>query len=167
MHTLALHNHVFCHHGLIARYMKVKKLITAISLLCLATACAPMSAYESVNSPELIRAAESAQSYRDHHALTTRFENLARDMHTKTKEQKQLLEHYQDKSYLYGRQAQDRQAHTWALIRKYEQAERTSLAKAASHRQIAAELERRNYSSSEHDIRAASARFTQATGRSE
>ena len=130
-------------------------------------ACAPMSPYESVNSPELIKAARSAQSYRDHHALTTRFENLARDMQARAEEQKRMLEHYQEKSYLYGRQAQDKQAHTWALIRKYEQAERTSLAKAASHRQIATELERRNYGSSDQDIRPASTRVTHAAGRSE
>jgi hypothetical protein len=58
-------------------------------------------------------------------------------------EQQKLLNHYQEKSYLYGRQAQDRQSHTWALMVKYEQAAKTSLSKAALHRQIAAELRQR------------------------
>ena len=59
-------------------------------------------------------------------------------------EQQKLLEHYQEKSYFYGRQAQDRQSHTWALMIKYEQAAKASLSKAAFHRQAAAELRHRN-----------------------
>lgn len=149
-------------------HMQGKKLITALSILFLATACAPMSPYESVNSPELVKAAESAHTFRDHYTLTTRFETLARDMHARAEKQKQLLKHYEEKSYLYGRQAQDRQAHTWALIRKYEQAEKTSLVKAASHRQIAAELAQKNYGSSDlHKTRATPVHFTDAAGKSE
>ena len=70
------------------------------------------------------------------------FENLAAEMRIKAEEQRKLLQHYQEKSYLYGRQAQDQQSHTWALMHRYEQAAKTSLGKAASHRRLAATLER-------------------------
>ncbi len=61
-------------------------------------------------------------------------------MQAKAKELKLLLEHYEDKSYLYGKKAQDLQAHTEALVRKYENAAKTDAAEAASHRQIASKL---------------------------
>ena len=52
-------------------------------------------------------------------------------MQTKVKEQKELLEQYQDKSYLYGRQAQDLQSHTAGLVRNYEQTATTNIQEAA------------------------------------
>ena len=57
-------------------------------------------------------------------------------MRAKMHEQQQLLEHYEDKSYLYGRQAQDLQAHTDALARKYAQAIKTNAQEAMLHYQI-------------------------------
>lgn len=107
-----------------------------------------MSPYEIVDSPALRKTVESARTRDDHEALTRHFETLAGEMRRKAEEQRQLLQHYEEKSYLYGRQAQDRQSHTWALMRRYEQAAKTSQSNAASHRQIAAELERNNYRSS-------------------
>ena len=62
-------------------------------------------------------------------------------MQAKVKEQKELLEQYQDKSYLYGRQAQDLQSHTEALVRNYEQAATANIQEAALHRQMASKLE--------------------------
>lgn len=70
------------------------------------------------------------------------FENLAEEMQIRTEEQRKLLQHYQERGYLYGRQAQDRKSHTWALMMRYEKAMKTSLSKAAVHRQIAAKLGR-------------------------
>ena len=54
--------------------------------------------------------------------------------------QKQLLEHYEDKSYLYGRQAQDLQSRTTALVRHYEKTVKTHIQEAALHRQMASKL---------------------------
>jgi hypothetical protein len=107
----------------------------------LLAACAPMSAYEVVNSPAVLQRVENARTRADHAALSTYFENLAAEMRIKAEEQRQLLQHFQEKSYLYGRQAQDRKSHTWALMHRYEQAAKTSLGKAASHRRLAAGLE--------------------------
>ncbi|BCT67778.1 hypothetical protein NNRS527_01366 [Nitrosospira sp. NRS527] len=111
-----------------------------ISTFGLLVACAPMSRYEAVKSPAILKAVQNARTYGDHNALAKRFENLAKEMRMKAEEQKRLLEHYQEKSYLYGRQAQDRKSHTWALMHRYEQAAKTSLSKAAAHRQMAAKL---------------------------
>jgi hypothetical protein len=127
--------------------MKTKRFAAIISMTGLLISCAPMSPYEAINSPVLRKAIQNARTRSDHYALTGYFENLAQEMKAKAEEQRKLLEHYQEKSYLYGRQAQDRQSHTWALLRKYEQAAETSLAEAASHRRIAAELTRKNYAS--------------------
>ena len=128
-----------------AALMKTEKFVAIIFMFGLLVSCAPMSPYEAINSPVLRKAVQSARTRSDHYALTGYFENLAQEMQAKAEEQRKLLEHYQAKSYLYGRQAQDQQSHTWALMRRYEQAAEKSLAEAASHRQIAAELARENY----------------------
>lgn len=104
-----------------------------------------MSPYEAVNSPALLKTVEEARTYKDHYALTKQFENLAEEMCARANKQRKLLDHYQEKSYLYGRLAQDQQSHTWALMQRYEQAAKASLGKAALHRQIAARLEQEGY----------------------
>ncbi|MEP6605821.1 MAG: hypothetical protein ABJA60_06845 [Nitrosospira sp.] len=109
-------------------------------MLGLLVSCAPMSPYEAIKSPVLRKAAQSARTRSDHDALTIYFEMLALDMQARAEEQRKLLEHYQAKSYLYGRQAQDQQSHTWALMHKYEQAVEESLTEAAFHRRKAAEV---------------------------
>ncbi len=78
----------------------------------------------------------------------TYYEEMALNLSIKAKEQEQLLEHYEEKSYLYGKRAQDLQAHTWALIRKYKRACAENLKIAADHRRISLELEKNsNFSS--------------------
>ncbi|HEX7234436.1 MAG TPA: hypothetical protein VF243_04125 [Nitrosospira sp.] len=66
--------------------------------------------------------------------------DTAKEMQVKADEQKRLLEHYEDKSYLYGRRAQDLQSHTHALIRNYEKAVAENMRAAAFHRQMASKL---------------------------
>jgi tRNA U54 and U55 pseudouridine synthase Pus10 len=75
-----------------------------------------------------------------HDALSKYFENAAREMREKAKEQKQLLDHYESKSYLYGRQSQDLKSHTETMVRKYEDRAEENIKEAAAHRQIAREL---------------------------
>ena len=62
-------------------------------------------------------------------------------MKAKLEEQKELLAHYEDKSYLYGRQAQDLQSHTEALVRDYEETVSADIREASLHRQMASKLE--------------------------
>ena len=69
-------------------------------------------------------------------------------MKAKAQEQNELLKHYEDKSYLYGRRAQDLQAHTDALIRHYEKGVKMNIKEAALHRQIASRPEEGNYAAS-------------------
>jgi len=113
------------------------KIFVIAATLGLMGACAPMSPYEAVDSPAVRKTVENARSPGDHAALVTYFENLAAEMRIKAEEQRQLLQHFQEKSYLYGRQAQDRQSHTWALMNRYERAAKASMGKAALHRRLA------------------------------
>ncbi|HET7060860.1 MAG TPA: hypothetical protein VFI43_01635 [Nitrosospira sp.] len=122
-----------------------KKFAGVLFMLGFLASCAPMSRYEAIDSPVLRQTVENARTREDHEALTRHFETLADEMRSKAEEQRKLLEHYEEKSYLYGRQAQDRQSHTWALMVKYEKAARASQVYAASHRIIAAKLEQGGY----------------------
>ena len=125
--------------------MTIRSFPAIVFMLVQLSSCAPMSPYEAVNSPALLKTVEEARTYKDHYALTKHFENLAEEMRARANEQRKLLDHYQEKSYLYGRLAQDQQSHTWALMQRYEQAAKASLGKAALHRQIAARLEQEGY----------------------
>ena len=140
--------------------MKTRRLLaiaSMVSMLGLLASCAPMSPYEAVNSPAVRKTVQNARTRSDHDALTRYFENLAKEMGARAEEQKKLLQHYQEKSYLYGRRAQDQQSHTWALMVRYEQAVKTSLSKAASHRAIAAKLEQEGNTASSHKTAKANA----------
>ena len=82
----------------------------------------------------------SAVAVDDYETKAKFHENAAREMQAKVQKQKELLEHYEDKSYLYGGNAQDLQGHTHALIREYEKAVKAHLKEAALHRQKAIQL---------------------------
>ena len=68
------------------------------------------------------KAAESARTYADHDRLAKQYESAAKELLVKAEEQKKLLQHYEEKSYLYGRQAQDNKSHTAALLSRYQRA---------------------------------------------
>ena len=76
----------------------------------------------------------------------------AKEMQTKAAEQKKLLEHYEEKGYLYGRQAQDLKSHTAALVRKYEETAEENLKEAALHRQMAAEMAKHEFATREDKV---------------
>ncbi|MDQ3184897.1 MAG: hypothetical protein M3Q16_00185 [Pseudomonadota bacterium] len=127
--------------------MKMKSIFTTLSLLGLLTSLSP-SAIATVENPDIQAAVRNAITRNDHEAVAKHYEDAARDLQAKVQEQKQLLEHYQDKSYLYGRQAQDLQSHTHALVREYEHAATENIKEAASHRQMALRLEETTRSTS-------------------
>ena len=95
----------------------------------------------------LIKSYEDGSS-KMHEAVAKHHEDIARELQVKIQEQKQLLEHYESKSYIYGRRAQDLQAQADALVRQYEEAALTSLKQAALHRQLALKLKENNGKSS-------------------
>ena len=123
--------------------MKTRTFFAVMSLGFLA-ACAQITPLEAVQNTNARKASQSARTRSDHDALTKYFENAAREMHAKAEEQKRLLEHYEEKSYLYGRQAQDLKSHTSALVRQYEETEKANIKEAAAHRQMAKEAVQRN-----------------------
>ncbi len=105
------------------------------------------TAAEPVETPQIRAAAQKAVTRSDHEAVAKFYEDAARQMQAKVKEQKELLEHYENKSYLYGRQAQDLQSHTYAQVRDYEQAVEVNIREASLHRQMASKLEKNHAAS--------------------
>ena len=81
-----------------------------------------------------------AEASKNHETLAKYYEDSAAEMRAKAQEHKLLLEQYEDKSYLYGKKAQDLQAHAAALLRKYEQSAEADAKKADTHRKIASRL---------------------------
>src|SRR5688500_13816222 len=140
--------------------MKTRTVFAVLSVLGLLASLSPCaSAVESFRTQTIAQNA-SAQSAREvekhyedelmkkHEMVAKYYEDEAKKMQEKTKELKVLLEHYEEKSYLYGKKAQDLQAHTEALVRKYEGAAKADAKEAASHRQIALRLKEKNYAGS-------------------
>lgn len=117
---------------------KIGKLFAALAITLLAS-CAQMGPLEAQNA-DIRKAAENARTYADHNRLAKQYESTAKELLVKAEEQKKLLQHYEEKSYLYGRQAQDHQSHTSALLNKYQQAAAETIKQAAVHHKIAAEL---------------------------
>lgn len=123
---------------------EIRRFVAVVSTLGLLASCAQTGALE-VQNDNTNRAAQDAGTFADHDSIAKRYENTARALLVKVEEQKKLLQHYEDKSYLYGRQGQDFQSHTVALLRKYEQATKKSTSQAASHHKMALEAVKRNY----------------------
>jgi hypothetical protein len=134
--------------------MKTKfgKLFAASSMVGLLASLSPSAtASQPVDAPEIHAAAQKAVTRSDHEAVAKFYEDAAKQMEAKVKEQKELLEHYEDKSYLYGRQAQDLQSHTYAQVRDYEQAVEVNIREASLHRQMASKLEENHTASVTRD----------------
>jgi transglutaminase/protease-like cytokinesis protein 3 len=122
--------------------MKTRTFFAALSIGLLAS-CAQISPHDAIQNTPVRKTTQNARTRNDHDALSKYFENEAREMQAKARKQKQLLEHYESKSYLYGRQAQDLRSHTEAMVRKYQDRAEEDIKAAALHRQIARELEKR------------------------
>ncbi|SEL34849.1 hypothetical protein [Nitrosovibrio tenuis] len=140
--------------------MKTRTFFAALSLGFLAS-CAQMSPLEAVQNPTIRKASQNARTRSDHDALTKYFENAASEMQAKAEEQRKLLEHYEEKSYLYGREAQDLISHTTALVRKYGETAQENRKEAAAHRQLAREQAQRNRAAHEDKMAGAALVETQ------
>jgi hypothetical protein len=119
--------------------MKTGKIVSSISLLSLLAVLSSPSFSFDVDS-----AVQNAATAHDHEVVAKYYQEVAKEMHAKQLKQKQLLDEYQNHSYLYGRQAQDLQAHTEALARKYEKEAQASMKEAELHHRIALQLEEQN-----------------------
>ncbi|PTR05017.1 hypothetical protein C8R32_1392 [Nitrosospira sp. Nsp5] len=120
------------------------KFIVVVSMLGLLASCAQMAPFEAQNA-DTRRVAENARTYFDHDTVARQYEITARELLAEVERQKKLLEHYEDKSYLYGKRAQDMRAHTWALLRRYEMAAEETVKRAALHQKISSELARNDH----------------------
>ena len=130
------------------------KLIAAVSMAgFLASASSFVMATEN---PAILAAAQKAVTSSDHVAVAKSLEAEAKQMQAKVQEQKELLEQYEDKAYLYGRRAQDLQSHTGALVREYEQIVNDDIREAAAHRQIASKLDETHAASGTQTLSAVS-----------
>jgi predicted ribosome quality control (RQC) complex YloA/Tae2 family protein len=132
--------------------MKTKfgNILAALSMMgVLASASPPVVAAQPIDTPEIRAAAQNAATRDEHESIAKYYENTTAQMQAKITEQKELLEQYENKSYLYGRQAQDLQSHTSALIRDYEKSVKASANLATLHRQMAARLNQ-NHAANTH-----------------
>lgn len=123
---------------------KTGKFVVVLSMLGLLASCAQMAPFE-VRNADTRKVAENARTYSDHDTVARQYEITAKALLTEVEKQKKLLEHYEDKSYLYGKRAQDMRSQTWALLRKYEMAAEETVKQAALHQKISSELARNDY----------------------
>src|SRR6185437_794508 len=124
-------------------------IFAVLSMVGLLASMSPLAiAAKLTDTPEIRAAVQNATTRGDHEAIAKYYENAATQMQAKVKEEKELLEQYENKSYLYGRQAQDLQSHTAALIRNHEQTVAADIQEAALHRQMASKLDE-NHAASE------------------
>jgi hypothetical protein len=120
--------------------MKIKTFFLALTMLGVLNCCA------QTNTASLV---SDIKTPNDHDAVVKHFEDVAKEMQVKQEEQEKLLEHYEAKSYLYGRQAQDLKSHCQALVRNYRQAAEEANANLANVRQ---EMAATHPSSANHTI---------------
>ena len=132
--------------------MKIDKIIATFSLLLMfmAAMSLPVQASAEVEGFDVDAASRNAVTRSDHEAVARYYDNAAIETQAKAHEQKRLLEQYENKSYLYGREAQDMLAHTYALARKYEkETQATNIREAALHRQMASQIEENDFTRSD------------------
>ncbi len=110
--------------------MKTKMLIPLLFCLGILAACAEMNPHPM----DMSQAVLNAETKADHEALAKHYDEEAEVMQLKVDEHKKLLEQYQSKAYLYGRQAEDLKAHCESLINAYEKAVEENRKMAEMHR---------------------------------
>ncbi|PTQ79659.1 hypothetical protein C8R21_12423 [Nitrosospira multiformis] len=103
---------------------------------------------QNSNAHEAVERYFEDELMKKHETVAKYYEDEARKSQEKVKELEMMLAHYEEKSYLYGKKAQDLQAHTEALVRKYKEAAKADTREAASHRQIALTLKEKNHPAS-------------------
>jgi hypothetical protein len=123
---------------------KIGKCSAILSMLGLLASCAQTNPLEAL-SADARKADGNAGTYGDHNRLAGQYQSMAKELRVKTEEQKKLLQHYEERSYLYGKQAQDRQSHTRALVRRYQRVADEAIRQAAFHQKMASELAKCDY----------------------
>jgi hypothetical protein len=119
--------------------MNLPRFAATLSLLAVFAAFSPFAG--AVEDLDIEAAVKSAKTRSDHETIAKYYEDTAKEARAKAEEQKSLLEEYESKGYLYGRNAEDMKARASAALRKYEKAAQASSKEAAAHRQTAAQLD--------------------------
>jgi hypothetical protein len=122
------------------------KFVAAAAVLGLLASCAQTGLLED-NDHTSMNTINTRPSG-DHDRIARQYENTARELFAKAGEHTKLLQHYEDKSYLYGRRGQDFQSQAVALERKYKLAAEKATAQAAFHNWMATERVQRDYAAS-------------------
>ncbi|SFW40160.1 hypothetical protein, partial [Nitrosovibrio sp. Nv17] len=104
--------------------------IAVAFMLGFLASCAQTGGFEA-HGVDLDRAAQHARTAADHDRLARQYRSSAEKLQAKVEEQRQLLSQYEEKSYIYGRRAQDLQSHTSALLHKYERAMEETIQQAS------------------------------------
>jgi len=110
-------------------------LLIVFGLLGFLTSCAQTNRIPK-DIPEAI---QRATTRCDHEALAKNYEDAAREMQSKVKEHKKMLESYGSITFKSGKEGLELQSHCESLINAYEQAVKANMDMANSHRAIAAE----------------------------
>lgn len=76
----------------------------------------------------------------DHEALAKYYEDVARELKSKLKKHKKMLESYESVTFQYGKEGLAMQSHCKTLIDLYEQAVTANMDMANSHRSMAADI---------------------------
>lgn len=119
--------------------VRIRNFAAALSLLGLLGGLGPAGTAVAGNG-EVRAGTQNIATRSDHEMVAKYYEDAAGEARAKLDEQKQLLEQYENRSYLYGRQAQDLQAQTDAMIRKLERTVDENIKQAALHRKLAQRL---------------------------
>ena len=135
---------------------EIRKFVAAVATMGLLASCAQTDFLEQ-QSDNTSSAAQNTQTLGDHDSIARRYENAAKELLVKAEERKKLLQHYEDKSHLYGRNGQDFQAQAVALARKYNLAAEKATAHAAFHRRMS-ELAKLDYTAGGVPLHQASTR---------
>ncbi|SEK62540.1 hypothetical protein [Nitrosovibrio tenuis] len=122
---------------------EIMKFVAAISMLGLLAACSENGAIEAKKDDASV-SVQNIRSFVDHDGLARRYENRARKLLEIAAEHEKRLQYYEDKSYLYGRQGQDSQAHAIALVQRYKLAAEKATESAFHHRMVS-QLAKRDY----------------------
>lgn len=119
--------------------MNLPRFAATLSLLAVFAAFSPFAG--AVEDLDIEAAVKSAKTRSDHETIAKYYEGAAKEARAKAEEQQSLLEEYESKGYLYGRNAEDMKSRASAALRKYEKAAQASSKEAALHRQTAAQLD--------------------------
>jgi len=119
--------------------MNLPRFAATLSLLAVFAAFSPFAG--AVENLDIEAAIKSAKTRSDHETIAKYYEDAAKEARAKVHEQQALLEEYESKGYLYGRNAEDMKARASAALRKYEKAAQANIKEAVVHRQTAAHLD--------------------------